>query len=115
MKFCYNYIGSNKKESKHAKRIKKIDNVGGGALLASPQWFWRQLFRAIEIIVKFFPLSGDGLRERLFCHSELVSESHSYFEGKKIRRYEGKLFSVNSLSSNLPTLLPSTNLRVALL
>ena len=30
-------------------------------------------------------------------------------DGKKIRRYEGKLFSVNSLSSNPPTLLPSTN------
>ena len=30
-------------------------------------------------------------------------------EGRKIRRYEGKLFSVNSLSSNPPTLLSSNN------
>ena len=37
------------------------------------------------------------------------SGGQASLEGKKIRRYEGKLFSVNSLSSNPPTLLPSTN------
>ncbi len=40
--------------------------------------------------------------------SQKVQRSDN-LDGKKIRRYEGKLFSVNSLSSNPPTLLPSTN------
>ena len=98
-----------RKESKNAKRTKKTDYVGGGALLASPQGFWRKLFRAVGSIVKFFPLSGDGLRERSFCHSELVSEFHYYLEDKKLRRYEGKLLSENSQSSNPPALLSSNN------
>ena len=34
-----------RKESKNAKRTKKTDYVGGGALLASPQGFWRKLLR----------------------------------------------------------------------
>ena len=58
---------------------------------------------------------------RLLRHPELVSGSRytkirgqevrrsDNLDGKKIRRYESKLFSVNSLSSNPPTLLPSTN------
>ena len=71
--------------------------------------FWRKLFKPVGIIVKIFPLSGDVLRERLFCHSELVSESHSYFEEKKLRRYEGRLFTLTSQSSNPPTLLSSNN------
>ena len=33
----------------------------------------------------------------------------SNLDGKKIRRYEGKLFTLKSLSSNLPTLLSSNN------
>ena len=37
------------------------------------------------------------------------SEGQANLEGRKIRRYEGKLFSVNSLSSNPPTLLSSNN------
>ena len=44
--------------------------------------------------------------EGAICHSEGCQAS---LEGKKIRRYEGKLFSVNSLSSNPPTLLSSNN------
>ena len=45
--------------------------------------------------------------ESSFCHSELVSESHYYLEDKKLRRYEGRLLSENSLSSNPPALLSS--------
>ena len=37
------------------------------------------------------------------------SGGQASLEGKKIRRYEGKLFSVNSLSSNPPTLLSFLN------
>ena len=39
----------------------------------------------------------------------MKSEGLSNLEGKKIGRYEGRLLSINSLSSYLPILLPSTN------
>ena len=106
----YNNIVHIERRVKREKACyKRVFPVGGGALLASPQGFWRKLFRAVGSIVKFFPLSGDGLRERSFCHSELVSEFHYYLEDKKLRRYEGRLLSENSLSSNPPTLLSSNN------
>ena len=71
--------------------------------------FWRKLFKPVGIIVKIFPLSSDVLRDRSFCHSELVSESHYYLEDKKLRRYEDRLFTLTSQSSNRPTLLSSNN------
>ena len=44
--------------------------------------------------------------EGAICHLEGGQAS---LEGKKIRRYEGRLFTLKSLSSNLPTLLSSNN------
>ena len=49
------------------------------------------------------PIMADGGQE------VRRSGGQASLEGKKIRRYEGKLFSVNSLSSNPPTLLSSNN------
>ena len=44
---------------------------------------------------------------------ELVSEPEvkksGNLDGRKLRRYEGRLFNVNSQSSNPPTLLSSNN------
>ena len=49
--------------------------------------------------------------EGAICHSEGCQEVRrsSNLDGKKIRRYEGKLFTLKSLSSNPPTLLSSNN------
>ena len=62
-----------------------------------------------------------GSQETIACHSEPTGEiiqptmadgwqearKASNLDGKKIRRYEGKLFTLKSLSSNPPTLLSS--------
>ena len=69
------------------KKLKQISN----------NTIWRVERHAPERIQ---PIMADGGQE--------IPRSDN-LDGKKIRRYEGKLFSVNSLSSNPPTLLPSTN------
>ena len=48
-------------------------------------------------------------RRQLKPTDVMKSEGQSNLEGKKIGRYEGRLFTLKSLSSNPPTLLSSTN------
>ena len=52
-------------------------------------------------------MRGGGASELVRGQEFKKSGCKANLEGKKIRRYEGKLFSVNSLSSNPPTLLSS--------
>ena len=74
----------------------------GACRSTRPIWFCINFSRHSETqrAERIQPIMAGGCQE--------VRRS-SNLDGKKIRRYEGKLFSVNSLSSNPPTLLPSTN------
>ena len=68
--------------------------------------------RQIEFCINFSRHSEAQRAERIqpmMADGGSEVRRSSNLDGKKIRRYEGKLFSVNSLSSNPPTLLSFLN------